>query len=368
MKQRCLSFLVAGALASSAVAQTNGVPAPLLAKLTNGVNVTRWFCYQPVDVDKKHFETYFTDADFAALKRLKVNFVRLCLSPDFVYKNGQPNAAVLPYVDKALARLEKAGIATIFDLHDNGQLKLDAVGQDNSGFVSFWKSIAQRYRGKMGKSVVFELVNEPVFQKNAEVWYALQKQTVAGIRAIDPKRTIMVSATGWSGIDALAQMTPLAEKNLIYTYHCYDPFMFTHQGATWAGDYVLKVKSIPFPSSPEAVDKIMDQIPADHQNDVRNYGKSRFDENYLRTRIAIAESWAKKHQVPVVLGEFGAYPPVAPVDSRSRWFAAMKNVLNQSNVRRAIWGYDDGLGLGRSIDASGKLTLDPIVLRFFYGQ
>jgi aryl-phospho-beta-D-glucosidase BglC (GH1 family) len=364
---RSFALLCAGMVAAAASAQTNAVPVKLLNKLTNGVNVTRWFCYQGPTVDPKHFDTYWKEADFAALKRLKVNFVRLCLSPDYVYQNGQPNPAVLPAVDRALARLEKAGLAVIFDLHDNGQLKLDAPGQNNEGLVSFWQAIAKRYRGKQTTNLVFEIVNEPVFQRNPEVWYALHRRTVDAIRKVDPKRTIMATATSWSGIDAFASMKPLTATNIIYTYHCYDPFLFTHQGATWAGDQVKSIKQLPFPSSPEAVAKIIDGIPENYQKDVRWYGEQKYDEAYLKSRIALAENWGKRNRVPVLLGEFGAYPPESPVDSRGCWFAAMRRVLDGSKVRRAIWGYDDGLGLGRVIGKTGLVEVDSVTTRWFYG-
>lgn len=45
----------------------------------------------------------------------------------------------------------------------------------------------------------------------------------------------------------LTQMEPYADKNLIYTYHFYEPFLFTHQGANWTDKITASLKDIPFP-------------------------------------------------------------------------------------------------------------------------
>ncbi|HVT11029.1 MAG TPA: cellulase family glycosylhydrolase [Fimbriimonadaceae bacterium] len=351
--------------ASISVQGSNGVPERLLSKLETGVNVTRWFCYLGSPLDPAHLKSYLNDQDFANFKRLSVGFVRLCISPEAIYDDGGLNSTTLPYLDAALTRFEKAGIAVIWDLHDNGQLKLDQPGHDNSEFVRFWEATAKHYKGKQEDQLVFEILNEPVFMKNPAVWYALQKETVAAIRKADPKRTIMATSTSWSNIDTFVKMEPLAESNLVYTFHCYDPFIFTHQGASWVGDFPKLLKHIPFPSSPEAVSAILDEEPEPLRASVVDYGKQRFGADALKARIQAASDWGKVHHVPVVLGEFGAYPLVSPVESRGRWFEAMRRAVDDLKMPNAIWGYDDALGLGRTTEG-GSVKLDPVSLKSFY--
>ncbi|MGA2052422.1 MAG: cellulase family glycosylhydrolase [Opitutales bacterium] len=345
---------------------TNGVPPSLLDHLTTGINLTRWFGYVDNPDDTSHFQNYLSVDDFANFQRLGIHFVRLCVTPKVIDNQGQPKAAALAWVDWALDWLQAADIAVIFDLHDNGELKLDTPGQDNTSFVSFWQAIAKHYQGRRENLLIFELVNEPVFRKNPETWYALQEKTVQAIRAIDPARTIMVSGTDYSSIDTLANMTPLPEKNLVYTFHCYDPFFFTHQGATWAGDSVKPLKDMPFPANPAAVDKMIAQIPAASQGAVRWYGRQPYDQTYLLNRLKKAVDWGKQNGVPVVLGEYGAYALVSPPDSRARWFAAMRSALTQLNLPNSLWGYDDSFGLGRRRESDGSLWLDPVTLQNLY--
>ena len=365
-----VALLVVAAISANAAKgsqsqPTNGVPSVLLSKLNRGVNITRWFGYVKAD-DTELFKNYLTDADIANFKKLKVTYVRLCLAPEVIYREGTPDVTNLRFIDGALAKLEKAGMAVLWDLHDNGQMKLDAPDHDNSGFIKFWQSIASHYKGKSEESVVFELLNEPIFQKNPDVWYKLQAKTVAAIREIDPNRTMLVASTGWNGIDTLLSMKPLEEKNLIYSFHCYDPFTFTHQGASWAGDFQKSLTDIPFPSSPEAVDAIIKKIPEASRAGVIDYGTHRYDATYLRQRLESCVQWGNQNRVPVLLGEFGAYPPVAPAESRGRWFEAMASAIKEFNLPNCLWGYDDALGLGRDKAADGTIHLDPVTLGHFY--
>lgn len=344
----------------------NGVPEVLLSRLTAGVNVTRWFCYVPVEDQDAHFAKYLVDADYETFKRLGINFVRLCISPDIIYGGGKPTDK-LAKIDEALGRLFSHDIAVIWDLHDNGQLGLDKPGKDNTGLTSFWSAIADHYKGKYYDALVFEVVNEPVFIQKPDVWYRLQADTVQAIRSQDPNRTIMVSPTYWSSIDTLQKMPVLPDKNLIYTVHCYDPFYFTHQGAEWIDEIPKNLTAMPFPSSPEAVSKIASKNDAKYSGTLKDYGKQHYDAAYLLSRLKMAHDWSAAHNVPILLGEFGAYPKVSPPDSRARWFDGMRAAIADLKIPNAIWGYDEGLGLGRTVRQDGSIWMDPIVLSHFYG-
>lgn len=370
MRRLCLLCLGALATAASAApTSANGVPKALLNKITNGVNLTDWFRYWTPQSygDLGRLDRYLTPQDFAAFRRLKLKFVRLCVSPTAIYQDGHPNPQVLAHVDRAIDQLERAGLAVIFDFHNEGQLKIDQSADDREGFVTFWQDLARHYQGRRETETVFELVNEPVFQNNPQDWYDLQNRTVKAIRAIDPKRTLMVTSNSWSSIDTLIKMPPVPARNLIYTFHCYDPFFFTHQGASWVGDEPKQFAAMPFPSSPANVAKALAQTPEEHRNAVRQYGEQRYDQRYLYQRLATATHWAHLNRVPVVLGEFGSYPKVAPTQSRTNWFRGMAIACAKLRLPHAIWGYEDAMGLGRKIEPGGGLYLDPLTLRAFYG-
>lgn len=66
------------------------------------------------------------------------------------------------------------------------------------------------------------------------------------------------------------------------------------------------------------------------------------------------------------MGEFGAYPPVSPPDSRARWFAAMRQAIEKLKMRNCLWGYDDGFGLGRSEAKDGSIRVDQVPVKKLY--
>ncbi len=66
---------------------------------------------------------------------------------------------------------------------------------------------------------------------------------------IAPNHTLIVGFHDWNSRTALIESKPFADKNIIYTFHYYDPFFFTHQGATWAGEGLAELKYVPFPYS-----------------------------------------------------------------------------------------------------------------------
>jgi len=351
-----------------AIAGKQVPPAELMSKLTRGVNVSRWFCYCDPH-DTAHFTNYLTDEDFRNFHRLGVHFVRLCVEPEAIYGDGTPDPANLPYLDAAIDRLEKEGFAVVLDLHDtHDKMKLDQQGHDNSGFLKFWTAMAQHEKGRGETSTVFELVNEPIFRNNPEDWYKLQVQAVDAVRGADPERTILVASTGYNSVDTLVKMTPLPAGNLIYSFHCYDPFIFTHQGATWSSEQVKVMRNLPFPSSPEGVSAVLNAIPAEHRAAAVAYGNHRYDAAYLRSRLAKAADWGAQNHVPVFLGEFGCYPPAVQPDSRGRWFDAMRDAIQELNLPSSLWAYDDALGLGRKQSPDGKIVLDPVTLDHYFKE
>ncbi len=75
------------------------------------------------------------------------------------------------------------------------------------------------------------------------------KQAFAAARASATRLTLVLSGACWGGAEGLAKIDPkdIADDNIIWSFHSYDPFILTHQGATWAGDFAAHVYGLPFP-------------------------------------------------------------------------------------------------------------------------
>src|SRR5262249_46526132 len=116
-------------------------------------------------------------------------------------------------------------------------------------FLALWKQIAEHYKSAPD-GVAFELLNEPKDKATTTVLNPIYAQAIALIRKSNPKRTLFVGPGKWNQASELVNLRlPDDDDNLIVTVHSYDPFYFTHQGATWAGPDV-KLSGIRYPGPP----------------------------------------------------------------------------------------------------------------------
>ena len=347
---------------STRYAKSGGVPAVRLEELSKGVDVTQWFQVY-TKVNESHYENYMSNSEIALIAKLGLHHVRLCISPDFLYNPKNPGVvsdAHIKLLKSAIHRFIHYNLAVIVDMHNTDKQDSEDNPQWVAGYPTFWGVLASRLRNLNPNKVFFEILNEPVFQGREWEWFELQDKCIAAIRKSAPKNTIIVSGPDWGGIDGLLKLTPVADRNVVYSFHFYDPMTFTHQGATWAGPIFPLLKDIPYPSSPAAVAKVLSQITnPEARSWVKQYGEQRWDRDKLKSRLDKAIEWAHRYDVSLYCGEFGVYALVAPPASRSRWFHDFASVLKASGIGYAVWGWDDSFGFGRHY-VNGKPVLDPV--------
>jgi len=350
-------------LAAVAVASASAeVPKSRLARLSRGANVTRWF-QQWGSASDTHYRDYMSDDEIAMMRRMGLRHVRLCFSPQFLYDPSHPDTPIpdhLAMLQDAIKRFIAHDLAVVLDPHNTEQPRIQDDTRWSSGFPVFWEALAARLRTISPEMLFFEVVNEPVFDRRESEWFALQDRIVAAIRKGAPRHTIIATGPNWGGIGGLLKLTPLPDANIVYSFHFYDPFTFTHQGATWSGRVPPLLKGIPYPSSPEAVaEPLAGMTDTEARNWVTDYGKQRWDRARLKQRLSEALAWGREHNVPLYCGEFGVYTLNAPPESRKNWFRDFASVLKESGVGYSVWGWDDVFGFGRKI-VDGKVVIDTV--------
>jgi endoglucanase len=203
------------------------------------------------------------------------------------------------------------GLQVILDVHD-----FNACAQDMNACATrleqVWSQLAPRYADRPA-SVMFELLNEPHGQLNAAAWNALFPRLLAVVRASNPQRNVVVGPVSWNSFRHLDSLQlPADDRHLIATFHYYEPFEFTHQGASWVEEQFSSIKDLPF-GTPEQVAQI---------------GRD-FDQ---------VKAWSLKHDRPILLGEFGAYDK-APMASRVKWTASVAEAARQRGFAYAYWQF-----------------------------
>lgn len=292
-------------------------------------------------------ENHYKPADYEMVKREGFDHIRIPIgwhrhtgpAPDF--KIDEKFAGI---VDRMLDESHKNGLYTIINIHHFDELTSDPWAWTNK-FCAIWRQLATRY-GKRS-DVAFELLNEPKDKATQEIMNTIWAEGIQTIRAIAPAKTIFVGTSRWNNIDELPKLKlPENDRNLIVTVHCYEPFYFTHQGASWAGSDPSTVGIIfpgppqtPIEKSPKATNQWVAKWIAD-------YNKLPTDQNpsskkAFVPRLQRAADWAKQNNRPIHLGEFGAYEKADP-QSRANFYRQMRQTCDQLGIGWAIWDWNAG--------------------------
>jgi endoglucanase len=215
-------------------------------------------------------------------------------------------------IDQALANR----LSIVVNVHHYGEM--DTKPDEHlPRLTALWEQIAARYKDRPAE-VVFELLNEPHGKLTEAKWNAALIQLLAVVRKSNPTRAVVIGPGQWNGIRALDKLElPAGDRNLILTVHYYDPFEFTHQGAPWAkGSEKWKG---------------------------RTWTGSEMEQAAVRKSFDQAATWAKKHERPVLLGEFGAYQ-AADMESRARWTRFVAREAERLGFSWTYWEFCSGFG------------------------
>jgi aryl-phospho-beta-D-glucosidase BglC (GH1 family) len=361
------SAIVAGGLAAVqrrtvAANSTGDVPAARLERLRTGANVCRWFRYPQAET-AEHFGGYLGDDELKLMASLGLRHVRLCIAPKLLMDaaTGAIREDRIGFVEQALRRFHRAGLLVIVDPHNEDRdAELNPAWQD--AFVKFWGALAARLSKFDPEMTLLEVVNEPVFNRREAEWNALNARLASAIREHAPRHTLVTSGPNWGGIDGLRKLQPLADRNVVYSFHCYDPFPFTHQGATWAGEDVKPLSQVPYPSSPAAVAPLLGALAnrPGSRNMLEHYGREQWNKAKLAARFRQGVEWGVQQGVPLYCGEFGVFPQRAKPEHRANWFRDFGQVLAEHQIGWAVWGWDEGFGLNRRF-VDGRPTVDTVV-------
>ena len=216
----------------------------LAQPFARGVNLAGWF--QSANAKSIQFGK-FSKQDFINLKSLGCDVIRLPISMHSM-TNGYPNYKVDPilfyFLDRVVDWAEELKISLILDNHSFDP-KVKTKPEIENILIPVWKQFAAKFKDR-SNLVFYEILNEPHGIED-QIWNNVQQRVIDEIRKIDSVHTIIVGPADWNNYKNLHLMPEFADENLIYTFHFYEPFLFTHQGANWTNPSLQDLKNIPFP-------------------------------------------------------------------------------------------------------------------------
>jgi endoglucanase len=274
-----------------------------------GVNVLGYDPYWR-DPSKARFKW----SNFAAIRRAGFDHVRLNLHAfDYIDKNGRLDRDWLERLDTVVREAQAAGLGVILDEHNFDECASD-LPNCRLKLQAFWWQVAIHF-AKAPRNVAFELLNEPHDALDADTWNKFLATLLRIVRQSNPDRIVVIGPTRWNNFGELPNLKlPETDRNILVTFHYYDPFQFTHQGASWAGD-VKNLSGIKFGSDADKA-----KIRAD------------FDQ---------VAAWSKANNRPILLGEFGAYDKSGtPLDMRVDWTKTVRGEAERHGFGWAYWQFD----------------------------
>jgi len=221
-------------------------------------------------------------------------------------------------VDWAVEQALANDLAIIVNIHHyEEELALDPTGQQ-ARFLALWKQIAEHYQS-YPNALLFEPLNEPNGGLNAKHWNDLIALTLPVIRATNPTRNVVIGPANWNNVGELDELSlPAEDQHIIATFHFYNPFQFTHQGAEWVQGSASWLGT--------------------------EWKGSSAEKQLLQFDLNKVEQWSKDNQRPIFMGEFGAYSK-ADTDSRVRWTTFMAREAEARNFSWGYWEFCSGFGL-----------------------
>ncbi len=340
------------------------------AHLRHGINASMWFAQSPQDYSAARTDHYIDDADIRLMAHLGFDHVRLSIDPEPLTR--QPvaadglNAEFLGRIDRAVDQMLASGLAVIVDVHPEEPYKFRLrTGTDGvARFQSMWSALAAHFATRDPNLIFFEVMNEPEVEDDFR-WQGIEAQTIALIRKAAPQNTILAVGAHWDSLQDLLRLTPFADSNLIYNFHFYEPYEFTHQGATWATGWWRYTHSVPYPANDTdtaAMTRTLSQIPdAADQLDLERYFLDDWNARHVRLLLDAAAAWGSAHHVPIVCDEFGAFRDHSLPADRAQWIHDVRTALEADHMGWTMWDYRGSFGVVTKTDGQPAIP-DPLVV------
>ena len=136
------------------------------------------------------------------LRRAGFTFVRLAVDPSII---DGPVRVRLVLLGSGRAVASGTVSAVIVSPHAVNW-NFDTTPADRARLTAFWRELAPPMRALPAAMTFPEVLNEPVFHDDPGVWWNLQGELHAAIRAVLPDETIILTGQDWGSIAGLLAM------------------------------------------------------------------------------------------------------------------------------------------------------------------
>lgn len=367
--------------------------------LQRGLNFDIWIDWQSVDhmlatggflSPFPDWQKIITDEQLAQVRADGFDFVRLPMDPGplLALGPGAARAAQISDIRMGTERALAAGLNVVVDLHafprpDEPWGTDDVVGRLWPNHLALVAEVGRALNGLPPDRVAFEPLNEPTNDCDAvwgdapAVWPDMLQDMHQAARAAAPDLPIVLSGACWGGVHGLEMIDPamIGDQNVIWSFHSYDPFPFSHQGANWTDAPLKYITGLPYPPSaltPEvalqrAAEAALRMEQAEGQADTAAIAATiaqylAMPDTTVKDEVARAAAWADRHGVPrqrLLLGEFGAlrigFGQEYPVEWQAAFLADKRASAEIHGIAWAVWNWAGDMGVAILDDPSRRM-------------
>ena len=322
-------------------------------RIKRGTNLSHWLSQSEERGEAR--QQHIQEDDFERLEQLGFDFVRIPIDEvQFWDEDGNKLQEAWDLLTNALDLARKHNLRAIVDLHIIRSHYFNAVNEEDKaantlftseesqqGLINLWYQLSDVLKDYSNDWVAYEFMNEPVADEH-EQWNALVAKVHKALREKEPQRTLVIGSNRWQSYETMKYLkVPEGDKNIILSFHYYNPMILTHYGAWWTplGQYKGKVNYPGILVSKEDFDAAPDSI----KPQLEEFTKQEWNIDRIRADFKDAIEVAKKYDLQLFCGEWGVYEPVDR-ELAYKWTKDMLAVFDEFNIAWTTWCYDADFG------------------------
>lgn len=321
--------------------------------IKRGTNLSHWLSQSEERGEMRRL--HIQEDDFARLEELGFDFVRIPIDEvQFWDEQGNQIPEAWKLLTNALDLARKHNLRAIVDLHiirsHYFNASLEGKGDENTLFssekaqqdlINMWYQLSDSLKNYSNDWVAYEFMNEPVADEH-EQWNHLVAKVHKALREREPNRTLVIGSNLWQGYETMKYLrVPEGDKNIILSFHYYNPMLLTHYSAWWTpiGKYTGKVNYPGVMITKEDYEAAPDSV----KTLLEPYLTQKWDINKIKADFRDAIAVAKKYDLQLICGEWGVYEKVDR-ELAYKWTKDMLDVFDEFNIAWCSWCYDADFG------------------------
>lgn len=345
------------------------------------------FVFPPFSYPDGAFEN-----ELRALRRTGFDFVRFAVDPGpFLQWQGSRRDSLDRMLIGKVRKILACDLSIIVDFHPSDMhpdylgTKI-AAGPDAPLFKEYLRLLtrtAAALDALHSRRVALEIMNEP--SPSGAVWRPMLDAAYSTIRKEAPNLLLVLDGGEEGNLQGTVQLDGFGgDPNILFSFHYYRPWQFTHQGL--AGHAAQYLTDVPYPAHARPIEQSIEETTATialanvapvrklhakaaaHET-LESYRASYFGRATIKDDFDIMARWAREHAVPmsrIILGEFGAMNNeqrglATRQAERLRWFSDVREEAEAHGFAWAAWVHSGSVGFSLVKQPEGP-ELDPAVV------